>query len=256
MDPSKILIWNVRGLNKKSRRDAVRSMVADTRPGIVCLQETKKEATSRRMVMSMLGGDFDEFVTLPAVGTRGGILVAWKSSVCKALDIRVDVFSVSVRFDHVDDSPWWFTGVYGPRLDAMKVQFLQELRNVCQGCQGPWIVGGDFNLIYRAEDKNKDNVDRAMMGCFRQFLNDMELSEVALMGRKFTWSNEREAPTLVRLDRVFITADWEQLFPDCLLQSSTSGISDHCPLLFSLHDFVMGKRWFHFESFWPQLDGF
>jgi len=142
MDPSKILIWNVRGLNRKSRRDAVRSMVADTRPDIVCLQETKKEATSRRMVMSMLGGDFDEFVTLPAVGTRGGILVAWKSGVCKALDIRVDVFSVSVRFDHVDDSPWWFTGVYGPRLDAMKVQFLQELRNVCQGCQGPWIVGG------------------------------------------------------------------------------------------------------------------
>lgn len=33
MDPSKILIWNVRGLNRKSRRD----MVCSTRPDLVCL---------------------------------------------------------------------------------------------------------------------------------------------------------------------------------------------------------------------------
>jgi hypothetical protein len=32
MDPSKILIWNVRRLNRKSRRDAARVMVSSTRP--------------------------------------------------------------------------------------------------------------------------------------------------------------------------------------------------------------------------------
>lgn len=59
MDVSKILFWNIRGLNRKARRDAVRVMVASTSPEVVCLQETKKEAISRRMVMSMLGTDFD-----------------------------------------------------------------------------------------------------------------------------------------------------------------------------------------------------
>lgn len=47
MDISNILIWNVRGLNRKSRRDGVRDMVLSTRPDLVCLQETKKEAISR-----------------------------------------------------------------------------------------------------------------------------------------------------------------------------------------------------------------
>jgi hypothetical protein len=56
-----------------------------------------------------------------------------------------------------------------------------------------------------------------MMGCFCHLLNDIELSEVHLMGRRFTWSNEREAPTLVRLDRVLASVDWEELFPECAL---------------------------------------
>jgi exonuclease III len=82
MDLSKVLIWNVRGLNRKARRDAVRDMVASTRPDLVCLQETKEEAILCRMVMSMLGADFDEFIVLPVDGTCGGILLAWKGSVC------------------------------------------------------------------------------------------------------------------------------------------------------------------------------
>jgi exonuclease III len=121
MDMSKIMIWNVRGLNQKSRRDVVRCMVDSTRPDVVCLQETKKAVISRRMVMSTLGADFDEFIFLPAAGTRGGILLAWKGCVCKALATRVDVHSVSVQFDPLEGSPWWFTGVYGPQSDELKI---------------------------------------------------------------------------------------------------------------------------------------
>lgn len=146
--------------------------------------------------------------------------------------------------------------VYGPHLDARKEQFLQERRLIRQNCIGPWALGDDFNLIYQAEDKNNDNLDRALMGRFRRFLDDMDLHEIPLLGRKFTWSNERTAPTLVRLDRVFATEDWEQCFPDCLLQSLATMISDHCPLLLGLHDCTQGKSRFHFESYWLRLEGF
>jgi hypothetical protein len=55
-------------------------------------------------------------------------------------------------------SPWWFTRVYGRQVDVLKIQFLQELHDVRQACAGPWVVGGDFNLIYRIEDKNNINL--------------------------------------------------------------------------------------------------
>lgn len=90
---------------------------------------------------------------------------------------------------------------------------------------------GDFNLIYQAEEKNNPNTDRAMMGHFRRALDDLELKESELLGRCYTWSNERASPTLVRLDRVFYTVPWEAIFPGHFLQSSAAGISDHCPLI-------------------------
>jgi hypothetical protein len=77
-------------------------------------------------------------------------------------------------------------GVYDPQLDNLKIQFLQGLHNVRAACAGPWVVGCDFKLIYRMEDKNDNNVHRAMMGCFRHFFNDLELREGELLGRKFT----------------------------------------------------------------------
>jgi exonuclease III len=256
MDLSKIIIWNVRGLNKKARRDAVRQTIVSTQPDLVCLQETKKASISRFMVMSLLGSEFDHFICLPALGTRGGILVAWKGDTCKVLQTRVDSFSVFVQVDHISSTPWWFTGVYGPQPDDQKLQFLNELRTIRSACFGPWTIGGDFNLIYRAEDKNNSNLDRAMMGRFCRILNELNLSELPLMGRKFTWSNERASLTLVRLDRVFHTSDWGDYFPDCVLQSSATFISDHCPLLLGLHEYSQGRRLFHFESYWPKLEGF
>lgn len=253
---SSILIWNVRGLNNKARRDSVRELINTTRPQIVCFQETKIQDMTHNILLSTLGAEFTCHVALHANGTRGGVLVAWQSSACQALTTRVDSFSVSVLFQNMDGQQWWFTGVYGPQQDAQKVLFLQELRTVRAVCPGPWVITGDFNLIYRAADKNNSNIDRAMMGRFRRTLNNLCLKESELLGRRFTWSNERASPTLVRLDRVFFDDSWETIFPNHLLQSSAAGVSDHCPLILSLNNNFMGKRRFHFECFWPKIEGF
>lgn len=114
------------------------------------------------------------------------------------------------------------------------------------------MIAGDFN----SEDKNNDNVNRAMVGRFRRFVNDLELKEIPLLGRRYTWSNERDSPTLVKLDRVLCTNDWEDLYPESLLQSAATEMSDHCPLILGLCEGIMGKKRFHSESFWPRLPGF
>ena len=80
MDKLNFLIWNVRGLNDKARRDNLRKVVDDTRPAVVCLQETKLSYISERDVISFLGRDFTKFVFLSAQQTRGGILIAWRDA--------------------------------------------------------------------------------------------------------------------------------------------------------------------------------
>jgi hypothetical protein len=69
------------------------------------------------------------------------------------------------------------------------------------------------------------------MGTFRHSLNTCELFEFGLPNRKFTWSKEREDPTLVRLDRMFCNKEWELLLPDYMLIALSSSLSDHCSIL-------------------------
>ena len=178
------------------------------------------------------------------------------SDVCQVFASRVDSYFVSVHFFEIEGRNWWFTGVYGPQGDEEKIAFMQELRDVRALCSGSWLVAGDFNLIYQAPDKNNANLDRAMMGRFRRFLDDVEIKKVPLLGQKFTWSNERASPTLVRLDRAFGCLGLEEVFPDSVLHSTASVLSDHCPLVLGMKVCTSGKRCFHFESFWPKVLGF
>jgi hypothetical protein len=77
--------------------------------------------------------------------------------------------------------------VYGPQYDELKIQFLHVLHNIRATCTSPWVVGGDFNLIYRVHDKSL-------------WVGDS-------LGLMRGWHQ-----LLVRLDRVFVSMDWEQLF--------------------------------------------
>jgi endonuclease/exonuclease/phosphatase family metal-dependent hydrolase len=107
---------------------------------------------------------------------------------------------------------------------------------------------GDFNLIYREEDKNNSNLNRRMMSRFRRVINDLSLKEVYLNGRRYTWSNEQSPPTLVLLDRVLCTADWEELHGECHLRCLASVVSDHSPLLLDCSPLPPSHRRFHFED--------
>jgi hypothetical protein len=84
------------------------------------------------------------------------------------------------------------------------------------------LLAGDFNLILDSGDKNNANVNWAMMSHFRRLVNDLDLKEIATVGRQYTWSNARWSPTLVKLDRAICTENREALHPECMLQSLAS----------------------------------
>lgn len=166
-------------------------------------------------------------------------------------------YSISARIKlNCDDSEMWLFTVYGPSRDADKPAFLVELHELRSVRSGPWLLNGDFNLIYRAQDKNNSRLNRRLMGQFRRFLNEAELDEIHLTGRLYTWSNERSHPTLEKIDRFFVSADWRLLFPDCDFQSLASLCSDHAPLLLRTDATFSFKKRFHFKSIWTKFPSF
>jgi hypothetical protein len=168
----------------------------------------------------------------------------------------VDGFSVSVQVSMDGCAPWWLSAVYGPTADGLKPTFLDELRSLRLALAGLWAIAGDFNLIVDVRDKNNANLNRRTMAMFRRFINELELREANLLGRRYTWSNERDQPTLARLDRWFCSLDWDALYLEASLAAQSSSLSDHCPILMSTSLQVCSKRRFRFEKFWTRLEGF
>jgi hypothetical protein len=82
-------------------------------------------------------------------------------------------------------------------------------------------------------------------------LNDLELDELHLHGRLFTWSNERSHPTLERINMMLVFSYWNATFPRAALQVLSSRCSDHAPLLLLLDDGFHVKRRFGFHTFRP-----
>jgi hypothetical protein len=107
----------------------------------------------------------------------------------------------------VDGIKCQITVIYSPQGDTTKLQFLQELKNIPLPEHNRWLILGGTNLIYQAEDKNNSNLNRRLMGVFRATINHLRLKEIKLNGRRFTWSNQRDNPTLTRIDRLLCTPE-------------------------------------------------
>jgi hypothetical protein len=140
---------------------------------------------------------------------------------------------------------WSLTTVYGPAREEDKDAFLQELIELHRVHLGPWLIEGDFNMIYRAQDNNNTRLDKHCMGQFWRFLNEVSLKELHLKGCLFTWSNERLHPTLEHIDRAFITSEWEGLYPHCGLHSLASMCSDRAPLILHTDNLFRYYKRFH-----------
>ena len=171
------------------------------------------------------------------------------------MDKRRFFLSAKVAKTATPQDCWWLTVVYGPQADQEKVEFLDELRQFRMTADGPWVLCGDFNMIYRTEVKSNDCLDRRCMRRFRAFIDAAELEELHLVGRQFTWSSERDQPTLERLGRVFATAGWLQAHLNHVLRALSTDCSDHCPLLLMANVVPWAKKRFRFEPHWIKFPG-
>jgi hypothetical protein len=89
---------------------------------------------------------------------------------------------------------------------------------------------------------------------FNSIIQSLNLREIALSGRQFTWASRRDNPSYEKLDRILTTVDWEQKFPLVSVRalSRTGSSSDNTPLLIDsgIKAHNGNKSRFSFELFW------
>lgn len=252
-----IMNWNVRGLNSPAKRATICEVADAHSLALLCLQETKIDAWTPELAREVRGRRLDNCAVLPALGTRGGAAIFWDSTKITIATQFVGQFSITARaLLPYGGITFWITTVYGPTDDNKKDDFLAELSRSRPPQGEPWLINGDFNVIYEARDKSNHNINRRIMSRFRDAIDRACLREIKCKNRRFTWSNERENPTFVAIDKVFYNQEWEAIFPSYTLMAASTSCSDHCPLLLTDAAAPPRKAVFKFESFWPKFPHF
>ncbi|KAM3730327.1 hypothetical protein ACB098_12G079000 [Castanea mollissima] len=220
----KILSWNVRGLNNFHKREVVKNLLKELKGDVICLQEIKLDSTNSTIVKSLWGNPFVDWAALDAIHTAGGFWLAWDRRVFEKVDYFVGRFSVSVLLKGVVDGfQWVCSGVYGPTVDSTRNEMRVELDSKRSRWSSAWCLIGDFNIISYAVERLGCNSFSSAMFKFSYFTEKHNMVDLPLVGGDYTWFHDSENPSMSRIDRTLISADWEDHIMDVDPEDSSSG---------------------------------
>jgi hypothetical protein len=115
---------------------------------------------------------------------------------------------------------------------------------------------GDFNAVRDAVEIKGIRQVIGDASCpdmieFDCFLNDLNLVDCAIVGRQFTWFHPNGV-SMSRLDRVLLSHEWYEGWPNASVRVLSRDVSDHCPLVLTYEALSWGPKPFRFNDAWLQ----
>jgi exonuclease III len=157
---------------------------------IICIQETKRQTFDLAFIKNFCPRKFRKFEYLPSIGASGGIITIWNSDIFEGEVSFSNEFSLSIKFTCKSSlDSWILTNIYDPCQAERKAMFLDWFANIDMPDDTDWLIVRDFNFIRSPSDRNKPGGDTNGMLLFNEAINNLGIIELALKGRKFTWSN-------------------------------------------------------------------
>ncbi|WKA11092.1 hypothetical protein VitviT2T_028622 [Vitis vinifera] len=253
----KLLSWNVRGVNDSTKRKVIKSVIRKQNVDLFCIQETKIQVMSDRVVRSSRSGRFLDWKALNACGSAGGILICWDKRVLDLLEWEEGQFSLSCRFRTVENGVIWaFTGVYGP-FTRIEMECLWEEVGTIRGIwEGSWCLGGNFNITMAQSERSRQGRITSAMRRFVEVVDELGLVDLQLQGGAFTWSGGLNNFSRARLDRFLISSCWLDQFSRVSQRRLPRPTSDHFPMLLEGGSLRRGPAPFRFENMWFKVEGF
>ena len=140
----------------------------------------------------------------------GGILVFWDKRKLDLVEVETCLFSVTCMFKNMEDGfQWASTGVYGPIERSKREMFWEELGSLKGLWEGPWCIGGDFNMVISPNERNTVGRLSLSVRRFAEVLNELRLRDIPIQRGPFTWRGGHNNHSMSRLDRFLVMADWE-----------------------------------------------
>ena len=156
----------------------------------IALMETGRDSFPDATLKNLCAGRDYLWHSMAPHGRSGGLLLGVDLSTFDIGDIsKGDYYVKFTLHNKCDGFKWVLYAVYGPAQQEHKESFLIELANSCSRETLPYIIGGDFNIMGRPEDKSTDNFDLKWPNIFNQVIEVLDFKEIGMSGRQFTWAS-------------------------------------------------------------------
>ncbi|GMJ12619.1 hypothetical protein HRI_004931100 [Hibiscus trionum] len=252
-----IITWNIRGLGRAEKIRAVRTLFVRKKLKLLFIQETKVVDFSFSMFRRLgINQNFEKVFT-PSIGSAGGLLSVWDSDFLKVSQVFtyprfIAVLGTVKGSQHICG----FLNVYGPAVEADREGFFTELLEFIKLHKVIWCIGGDFNAYLGAEEKIGFTVNSHTVNLFRTFIQNSALVDLPMSGGSYTWSNNRDPPTFIRLDRFLVDRQLLMFFPNTQQLLLAKSISDHNPVCLENLKVPLSARPFKLFNYLMEEDGF
>ncbi|KAK8544844.1 hypothetical protein V6N13_003404 [Hibiscus sabdariffa] len=111
--------------------------------------------------------------------------------------------------------------------------------------KAPVLMGGDFNIVLSVVEKVGASVKKREMEEFSDFIEQLNLMDLPLLGSTLTWSNLRDAPSFSRLYRFLLSPEALALWPSMLQKTLPRNVCDHNPISLSIENKQWGPKPFN-----------
>lgn len=126
----------------------------------------------------------------------------------------------------------------------------KELDGIRRRWNGPWCVGGDWNVVRFPGEKLGGYRTSSDMQAFSDWINTNSLIDLQLNGATFTWSSHQSPPSMSKIDRFLMSTNWLELYSDVCQMPLPKPTSDHCPIMLDSGCERSGPTPFRFEMMW------
>jgi exonuclease III len=182
------MTWNSEGFRDPGKHLFVTEAIKEHKLDFIALLETGRSNFTVNFLSGLAAGNDFMWFCLPPHGRSGGILVGINAQTLLVKNIDNGKFCVKLHIrSKFDGFEWILIPVYGAAQEAYKSAFLSELVRTCEDENLPMLLAGDFNILRRREDKSNNNFNPRWIFVFNAIIENLNLREIVLSGRQFTW---------------------------------------------------------------------
>jgi hypothetical protein len=201
-------LWNSNGFKDPKKHRFISKLTKEQNLSFIGISETGRRSFTSPFLKNLCAGREFIWHVMEPRGRSGGILLGVDLEV---FDIgAIDEGDFYIKFhlcNKGDNFKWALVVVYGPAQEDQKANFLAEMVNMCSREALPILIGGDFNILRRPDEKNKPNYNDRWPFLFNEVIDDLNLRELEMMGRNYTWANSLDDPTYEKLDRILMSTE-------------------------------------------------